>query len=73
MKTLTMIALVSALVMPLGNAALAAKAAKAVKYQCIKCHMQFSAIQAKADHYKCPMDGGKLVPMTPVKPAHKTK
>ena len=30
-------------------------------YQCSKCHMKFSAAQAKKDHYMDPMDGGKLV------------
>jgi len=31
-------------------------------YVCAKCHMKFTAAQAKKDHYKDPMDGGKLVP-----------
>ncbi|MDQ2687990.1 MAG: hypothetical protein M3Y28_09005 [Armatimonadota bacterium] len=39
------------------------KAAAATMYQCQKCHMKMSASQAKKDHYKDPMDGGKLVPM----------
>lgn len=39
------------------------KAAAATMYQCQKCHMKMSAAQAKKDHYKDPMDGGKLLPM----------
>ena len=41
----------------------------AAMYQCQKCHMKFSAATAKKDHYKDPMDGGKMVPMmnAPVK------
>ena len=39
-----------------------AKAAPTV-YACQKCHMRFTAAQAKKDHYKDPMDGGKLVPV----------
>lgn len=35
----------------------------AITYQCQKCHMKVSAATAKKDHYKDPMDGGKLVPM----------
>ena len=36
----------------------------ATMYQCQKCHMKVSAAVAKKDHYKDPMDGGKLVPVT---------
>jgi len=32
-------------------------------YVCSKCHMQFSASDAKKDHYVDPMDQGKLVPV----------
>ena len=35
----------------------------ATMYQCQKCHMKVSAAMAKKDHYKDPMDGGKLVPV----------
>ena len=35
----------------------------ATMYQCQKCHMKFSSATAKKDHYKDPMDGGKMVPM----------
>ncbi len=35
----------------------------ATMYQCQKCHMKVSAATAKKDHYKDPMDGGKLLPM----------
>lgn len=42
----------------------APRAAKtAVMYECSKCHMKYTASQAKKDHYKDPMDGGKLVPV----------
>ena len=34
-------------------------------YECQKCHMKVSAAVAKKDHYKDPMDGGKLVPVKP--------
>lgn len=37
--------------------------ASAMMYQCQKCHMKMSAATAKKDHFKDPMDGGKLVPM----------
>jgi len=30
-------------------------------YVCNKCHMKFSAANAKKDHFKDPMDGGTLV------------
>jgi hypothetical protein len=36
----------------------------ATMYQCQKCHMKVTAAAAKKDHYKDPMDGGKLVPVT---------
>jgi hypothetical protein len=36
-------------------------AAAATVYVCSKCHMKFSAADAKKDHYKDPMDGGTLV------------
>ncbi len=35
----------------------------AAMYQCRKCHMKVSAATAKKDHYKDPMDGGKLTPV----------
>jgi hypothetical protein len=41
------------------------KMAAATKYECVKCHMQYSAAEAKKDHYKCDMDGGKLVAVKP--------
>lgn len=44
------------------SAAGANKAAP-ITYACQKCSMRFTAAQAKADHYKDPMDGGKLVPV----------
>ena len=39
------------------------KTAAATWYVCAKCHMKYSAAEAKKDHYIDPMDGGKLVPM----------
>lgn len=41
------------------------KMAAATMYECQKCHMRVSAAVAKKDHYKDPMDGGKLVPVKP--------
>ena len=35
----------------------------ATMYECQKCHMKVSAAVAKKDHFKDPMDGGKLVPV----------
>lgn len=35
----------------------------AATYECVKCHMKYSAALAHKDHYKDPMDGGKLVPV----------
>jgi hypothetical protein len=32
-------------------------------YTCSVCQMIFTAAQAKKDHYKDPMDGGKLLPV----------
>jgi multidrug efflux pump subunit AcrA (membrane-fusion protein) len=33
-------------------------------YQCEKCHMVFSASDAAKDHYRDPMDGGRLLPVS---------
>ncbi len=33
-------------------------------YQCEKCHMIYSAVDAKKNHYHDPMDGGRLLPVT---------
>ena len=48
------------------------KVAAATKYTCVKCHMEYSAKDAKAAKYKCEMDGGKLVAVKPAakKPMH---
>lgn len=47
----------------------APKATKtAAMYECSKCHMKVSAVVAKKDHFKDPMDGGTL---TPIKAAKK--
>lgn len=40
----------------------AARKTAATTYQCQKCHMKVPAAVAKRDHYRDPMDGGKLVP-----------
>ena len=45
------------------------KMAPATMYECSKCHMKYTAAQAKKDHYKDPMDGGKLVPIKSSKKA----
>jgi hypothetical protein len=39
------------------------KVAAATTYECVTCHMTYSAADAKKDHYKCTMDGGKLAPV----------
>jgi hypothetical protein len=70
MKNLLIAASLALFVLPLAaNAAPTHHAMKAhakmaaTMYQCQKCHMKVSAATAKKDHYKDPMDGGKLVPM----------
>lgn len=69
MKTITTaIALAACFAALLPAAALAApkhvqKATAPTIYECVKCHMKVSAAIAKKDHYKDPMDGGKLVPV----------
>lgn len=45
------------------SAAPSGKRTAVTAYQCAKCHMTFTAAQAKKDRYKDPMDGGKLVPV----------
>lgn len=50
--------------------AMKAPAKAAAMYQCQSCHMKVTAAVAKKDHYKDPMDGGKLVP-APAAPAGK--
>jgi multidrug efflux pump subunit AcrA (membrane-fusion protein) len=39
-------------------------AAAPTSYQCQKCHMIYSAADAKKNHYHDPMDGGRLLPVT---------
>lgn len=71
MKPIIALAVVTATVIPAAFAApqhkgqtLKHKAqAAATAYACQKCHMRFTAAQAKKDHYKDPMDGGTLLPM----------
>lgn len=76
MKNLILTAGLALSLLPLAvNAAPAHHAMKkpvkmaATMYECQKCHMKVSAATAKKDHYKDPMDGGKLSPMmsTPAK------
>jgi hypothetical protein len=64
LKKLIAIAVVALGVLSLPSFAATAKhKAKAAPttYECAKCHMKFDAATAKKDHYKDPMDGGKLV------------
>lgn len=70
MKTLILATGLALSLIPLAaNAAPTSHAAKkpmkmaATMYECQKCHMKVSAATAKKDHYKDPMDGGKLSPM----------
>lgn len=36
-----------------------------MRYKCVICGLTYSAADAKADHYVCPMDHGKLLPIKP--------
>ncbi|MDR3710388.1 MAG: hypothetical protein P4L33_18985 [Capsulimonadaceae bacterium] len=70
MKHLLAITAIAAVLIPSAAFATTKQSAKvAVSYHCAKCNMSFTAAQAKADHYKDPMDGGKLVPVAPSKSA----
>ena len=40
-----------------------AAAAASQVYECTVCHMHYSAADAKKNHYRDPMDGGRLVPV----------
>ncbi len=72
MKTATALAALIIALVPMSVSAAAKSKMKTTPstYECAKCHMKFTAAQAKKDHFKDPMDGGKLVP---VKAASKTK
>ena len=37
-------------------------------YECVICHIHYTAAQAKRFHYRDPMEGGKLVPLTGAAP-----
>ena len=50
---------------PVHKSVPAKKTAAATSYRCSKCHMTYTAAQAKKDHYKDPMDGGTLLPVAP--------
>jgi len=69
-KTFALAALCVVL-MPHASFAAAKTAVKAAptKYECVKCHMIYSAADAKKNHMKDPMDGGKLVPVKAAKKA----
>ena len=53
----------------LPTAAAASAGAGQTVYRCEKCGMTYSAADAKKNNYHDPMDGGKLVPVTPAPPA----
>ena len=65
------IALLALVLLPMAALAAPAKThtakpshkAVATMYECQTCHMKVSAAVAKKDHFKDPMDGGKLVPI----------
>lgn len=63
MKTATALAALVIALVPMSVSAKPAKKAAPTTYECSKCHMTYTAAQAKKDHYKDPMDGGKLVPV----------
>ncbi|MDR3708227.1 MAG: efflux RND transporter periplasmic adaptor subunit [Capsulimonadaceae bacterium] len=46
-------------------------AADASQYECEKCHMRYSAADAKRYNYVHPMDGGRLLPVASAAPAQK--
>jgi hypothetical protein len=72
LKTTTALAALVIALVPMGASAAKPKVKAApTTYECAKCHMKFSAAQAKKDHYKDPMDGGKLAPVKAAKPAAK--
>ncbi len=54
----------AALAAPTHKAAAPKKPSAATAYQCSTCQMSYTAAQAKKNHYKDPMDGGRLVPVT---------
>ena len=64
---LTLALLPSALFAAPVHKVVTAKKNAATTYQCSKCHMAYSAAQAKKYHYRDPMDGGALVPVAPKK------
>jgi len=71
LKTVTAFAALTIALIPMSVSAAKSKPKTPAKaYECSTCHMKFTAAQAKKDHYKDPMDGGKLVPVaaTPKKP-----
>jgi len=71
MKKIFALAALCLALIPHASAAAAKKTAKTApaKYECTKCHMIYSAADAKKNHMKDPMDGGKLVPVAPAKKA----
>ncbi|MCW3058319.1 MAG: hypothetical protein JWQ02_140 [Capsulimonas sp.] len=72
MKTAIALAVLAISLTPLSaNAAkpMAHATAMPTTYVCSKCHMKYDAATAKKDHFKDPMDGGKLVPVVVSKKA----
>jgi hypothetical protein len=63
MKKLTALASLALCLVPLASFAgpMQKKMSSPTLYVCSKCHMKFSAAEAKKDHYKDSMDGGTLV------------
>jgi hypothetical protein len=49
---------------PTHKVAVPKKAVAVTASQCSKYHMSYTAAQAKKNHYKDPMDGDRLVPVT---------
>jgi hypothetical protein len=71
-KTIMTIAAIAATLLPAATVeARPAHRAKAwpTTYVCSKCHMSYTASQARRDHFMDPMDGGRLVPVPPKKKA----
>lgn len=67
MKTAIRILAIATSLLPISAFAAKPKHAtpKVTAYECTVCHMKLTPAQAKKNHYKDPMDGGKLVPVAP--------
>ena len=66
MKTAIRILAIATSLLPISAFAAKPKHAtpKVTAYECTVCHMKLTPAQAKKNHYKDPMDGGKLVPVS---------